>query len=64
MNPQECLQNQFWEKYIEKGLIVAIKLVNIFYNNKQNILSDEVWKNTVERLKKKKKRQKSKENPF
>ena len=37
------------EKHIEKGLIFAIKIVvNIFYNNKQNISSDEVRKNTVE----------------
>ena len=50
------------EKHIEKGLIFAIKIVvNIFYNNKQKISSDEVRKNTVECLKK---RQRSKENPF
>ena len=37
------------EKHIEKGLIFAIKIVvNIFYNNKQKISSDEVRKNTVE----------------
>ena len=41
------------EKHIEKGLIFAIKIiVNIFYNNKQKISSDEVRKNTVERFKK------------
>ena len=61
MNPQqESLQNKFWEyilqnycftreKHIEKGLIFAIKIVvNIFYNNKQKVSSDEVGKNTVE----------------
>ena len=37
------------EKHIEKGLVFAIKIVvNIFYNNKQKISSDEVRKNTVE----------------
>ena len=43
------------EKFIEKGLIFAIKIVvTIFYNNKQKISSDEVRKNTVECLKKSK----------
>ncbi len=43
------------EKHIEKGLIFAIKIiVNIFYNNKQKISSDEFQKNTVECFKKKK----------
>ena len=37
------------EKHIEKWLIFVIKIVvNIFYNNKQKISSDEVRKNTVE----------------
>ena len=73
MNPQqECLQKRFWEYILQnivlhvkstlkKRLIFAIKIVvNIFYNNKQKISSDEVQKNTVECLKKKR----SKENPF
>ena len=37
------------EKQIEKGLIFSIKIVvNIFYNNKQKISSDELRKNIVE----------------
>ena len=71
MNPQECLQNKFWECILQNIVlhvkntlkkIFAIKIVvSIFYNNKQKISSDEVRKNSVECFKK---RQRSKEKPF
>ena len=48
------------EQHTEKGLKFAAKIVvNIFYNNKQKLASDEVRKHTVKCFKK---RPKSKEN--